>query len=166
MWHSGTAWRVTYACTHRDLPQAQGDALPIPRGNTLPQITPKGTPHHHKPTPPRGPWAQGGPLLTGRDVWAFVHLHHLPTGTEQGMLRKKTTFVSASSSFGNWRWVFSRQQAVRFNLHGCDASINKNWRCQGDTKSPPSWPCSAGLCRPGFSAAHLHQQCRLIRRKH
>lgn len=40
------------------------------------------------------------------------------------------------------------------------------WSCQGDSKPLPSWPCSAGLCRPGFSAAHLHQQCRLMRRKH
>lgn len=119
---SGRAWRVTYACTHRDLPLAQGNALPIARGHPLPQITTKGIPHHHKPPSPREPWVQVG-LLTGRDVWAFAHLYHLPMGAEQGYAQKKATFVGASRKLK--MGILKTTGTARFTLHGCDISIDK-----------------------------------------
>lgn len=148
--------------------RAQGDASRY-RASPLPHITTKGIPHHHKPPPPRGSGAQVGPLLTGKDVWAFAHLHHLLMGVKQGYAQKKSDVCGCKQLFWKLKIGILKAQSGLTYKGVISASIKiagnsykaHLWRCQGDTKPLPSWPC-----RPGFSAAHLHQQCRLMRRKH
>lgn len=91
-------------------PRAQGDASPYQEDT-----------HYHK-SPPRGYHITTNHLLPGDHghrqglsslAGTREHLHILiifPWVQNRVMLRKKVTFVGASSSSGNRRWVFSRQQ--------------------------------------------------------
>lgn len=110
MEQSGTAWRVTYACTHRNSPGHKEMLSPY-QGDTHYHKSPTGchmTTGYHLPGDHGHRW--GLSSLAG----VCEHLHvftTFPWGQNRVILRKKVMFVCASSSSGNWRWVFSRQQA-------------------------------------------------------
>lgn len=124
-------------------PRAQGDALPIPRRHSLPQITNR-MPHDHRLPPPRGPRAQVGPLLTGRGVWAFACLHYLPMRAEQGYAQKKSDVCVCKQLFWKLKMgILQTTGKVRFNLRGCGIDtiagsryIPHLWRCQRWHQTP------------------------------
>lgn len=112
----------------------------------------RGETHYHK-SPPRGHHITINQHLPGdrghREALSSLagmceHLHFFTTFTRvqnRVMLRKKAVFVAASSSSGNWRWVFSRQQA-QLGLT-CMGVIPVSIKI-GDAKVTPN-PCHLGL---------------------
>lgn len=146
------AHRVTCGCRYRDLPQGVGRCSPCTTG----------IPHHHKSPPPRQRW---GLSLVG----VCEHLHvftAFPQMQERVVLiREWSLWVQAAS-------LETRDEYSPDNRHSQlvltypPVILVSMHIAGGATKPMPSWPCSAGLSRPGFQAVHLHQHCRLTGRKH